>query len=308
MHPPPPRGSAEPAPWVLFQQDAGERHEVALVRPTAPTAPLRSTTCGGNQTNPDWSPDGSAVRLRHERRRARRPLGRRRRRGDARLLLDCRGRCRWLDDPDWSPDGKRIVYSRTISAPTAGGSARSRPSTSRPVGYASCSVRGSATSRPARGTRPTAAGSSSRRFTRPGAARTPTSTAVTLSVVRLDAPGAPGPRAHRPAAVRRHGRLEPGREAHRLLRARRAGRRGAGPLLDPSQGRRTDAHHVPGRRRRLRRGARLAAGRQRSAVQRPARQDRAARAAHRARRRQRARLPFGDDAIYGRHPRVQPMP
>ena len=33
---------------------------------------------------------------------------------NARMLLDCRGRCRWLDDPDWSPDGKQIVYSRTI--------------------------------------------------------------------------------------------------------------------------------------------------------------------------------------------------
>ena len=30
------------------------------------------------------------------------------------MLLDCARSCRWLDDPDWSPDGKQIVYSRTI--------------------------------------------------------------------------------------------------------------------------------------------------------------------------------------------------
>jgi Tol biopolymer transport system component len=107
--------SLAPAPWVLFQQDAGERLEVALVRTdgTDLTAPLRDLA-GGNQTNPDWSPDGRRIVLAMSDGE----------RDDlwvadadgthARRLLDCRGRCRWLDDPDWSPDGKRIVYSRTI--------------------------------------------------------------------------------------------------------------------------------------------------------------------------------------------------
>jgi Tol biopolymer transport system component len=37
------------------------------------------------------------------------------------MLLDCHGSCRWLDDPDWSPDGTRIVYSRTILRPSGWG-------------------------------------------------------------------------------------------------------------------------------------------------------------------------------------------
>ena len=107
--------SLEPAPWVLFQQDAGERLEVAIVRTdgTDLTAPLHDLA-GGNQMNPDWSPDGRRIVFAMNDGR-RDDLWVADADGtDARMLLDCRGRCRWLDDPDWSPDGRRIVYSRTI--------------------------------------------------------------------------------------------------------------------------------------------------------------------------------------------------
>ena len=52
--------TAAPATWILFQQDAGSRQEVALVRAdgTDLHAPLHDLGTG-HQTNPDWSPDGT---------------------------------------------------------------------------------------------------------------------------------------------------------------------------------------------------------------------------------------------------------
>ncbi len=104
----------DPAPWVLFQQDAGERQEVGLVRAdgTDRNAPLHDVGAG-HQTNPDWSPDGTQfVFIMSDGERDDLWIadagG-----GDPHLLLDCARLCRWLDDPDWSPDGERIVYSQT---------------------------------------------------------------------------------------------------------------------------------------------------------------------------------------------------
>lgn len=103
-----------PEPWVLFQQDAGERQEVAMVRTDGADriAPLHDLA-GGHQTNPDWSPDGTRfVFAMSDGERddlwVADADG-----GNAHMLLDCVMLCRWLDDPDWSPDGKRVVYSRT---------------------------------------------------------------------------------------------------------------------------------------------------------------------------------------------------
>jgi len=114
---PPERAATAPvdaAPWLLFQQDAGSRYEVALVRAdgTDRVAPLHDLGTG-HQTNPDWSPDGSRlVFVMSDGERddlwVADADG-----GHARLLLDCARLCLWLDDPDWSPDGRSIVYSQT---------------------------------------------------------------------------------------------------------------------------------------------------------------------------------------------------
>ncbi|RYC13724.1 TolB family protein [Nocardioides zhouii] len=108
--------SAEPPePRVLFQAQ-GEHTLVALafLDGSHVTYPLDDLP-GGNQTNPDWSPDGSQVVFALDD-GSRESLwvadadG-----GNARELLPCRRACAWLDDPDWSPDGSSVVYSRTVA-------------------------------------------------------------------------------------------------------------------------------------------------------------------------------------------------
>jgi Tol biopolymer transport system component len=117
-----PRGDAAPLSWILYQRDGDGRIEVGLIRGDAtglhnPVA----DAAGGDQSNPDWSPDGRRIVFAMS-------DGRRddlwvadTDGGHLRMLLDCEGPCRWLDDPDWSPDGKRIVYSRTVRRPDGWG-------------------------------------------------------------------------------------------------------------------------------------------------------------------------------------------
>jgi len=115
---PPPDGVPEtaPQPRVLFQ-GVGQDHlllGVARLDGSDVRYPLEGLP-GGDQTNPEWSPDGSQVLL------AVSDGGR----DDlwiadadgtgARKLLDCEAACRWLDDPSWSPDGSSVVYSRTVA-------------------------------------------------------------------------------------------------------------------------------------------------------------------------------------------------
>jgi Tol biopolymer transport system component len=99
-------------PWIAFQQFAG-KSTVMLVRPDG--SGLHSPTAGvagGDQTNPDWSPDGSQLVFvvasgSTEVLWVVDADG-----SGARLLADCQEECLWVDDPDWSPDGESVLFSR----------------------------------------------------------------------------------------------------------------------------------------------------------------------------------------------------
>jgi Tol biopolymer transport system component len=122
----PPRASADGAdsrtvgagePWITFQQFA-DKSRVMLVRTDG--SGLHSPTSdvpGGDQTNPDWSPDGSQLVFAVSS-------------GgsdvlwvvnadgtDARLLVDCDDECAVVDDPDWAPDGETVLFSRVATDP-----------------------------------------------------------------------------------------------------------------------------------------------------------------------------------------------
>ena len=98
--------------WIAFQQFKG-KSTIMLVRPDgsglhSPTAEV----AGGDQTNPDWSPDGSQLVFvvadgAHEVLWVVRADG-----TGARLLADCQADCAYLDDPAWSPDGRSVLFSR----------------------------------------------------------------------------------------------------------------------------------------------------------------------------------------------------
>jgi Tol biopolymer transport system component len=99
-------------PWIVFQQFK-DRSTVTLVRPdgTGLHIPTRDVP-GGDQTNPDWSPDGSRLVFAH-REGAREDLWTVNADGtEAHVLARCEGDCMFLDDPDWSVDGRSVLFSR----------------------------------------------------------------------------------------------------------------------------------------------------------------------------------------------------
>lgn len=122
--------SPEPTPGVdtealsiLFQRSGSRRTHLAWVAPDGSGAAGVLPDYGeGNQTNPDWSPDGTQLTFVMTDgttddlyvARAGEPEGRK--------LLDCTSPCLYLDDPSWSPDGERIVYSRTVERDGVGAS------------------------------------------------------------------------------------------------------------------------------------------------------------------------------------------
>lgn len=108
-------------PRVIFQGNGPEHLllGVAHLDGSDVTFPLADLP-GGDQTNPEWSPDGSHLLLAVND-GVRDDLWIAHADGTgARKLLDCAGACRWLDDPSWSPDGSSVVYSRTVARGEAG--------------------------------------------------------------------------------------------------------------------------------------------------------------------------------------------
>jgi Tol biopolymer transport system component len=99
-------------PWIVFQQFL-DKSTVTLARPDG--SDLHSPTLdvpGGDQTNPDWSSDGSQLVFAvagddRENLWIVNADG-----TDARVLAECEGDCMYLDDPDWSPDGEAVLFSR----------------------------------------------------------------------------------------------------------------------------------------------------------------------------------------------------
>jgi dipeptidyl aminopeptidase/acylaminoacyl peptidase len=109
---PTPISVADGESWIAFQQFLA-KSTVMLVRPDGSGlhSPTRNVT-GGDQTNPDWSPDGSQLVFAvasgsHENLWVVNADG-----TGARLLADCSGACSNLDDPAWSPDGRTVLFSR----------------------------------------------------------------------------------------------------------------------------------------------------------------------------------------------------
>jgi Tol biopolymer transport system component len=106
--------------WIVFQQFLG-RSTVTLARLDG--SDLHSPTLdvpGGDQTNPDWSPDGMRLVFavagdERENLWVVNADG-----TDARILADCEGDCLYLDDPDWSPDGQTVLFSRMRSGDDGG--------------------------------------------------------------------------------------------------------------------------------------------------------------------------------------------
>ena len=103
--------------WILYQDD---QLKASLVRPNgtgghSPTLDMP----GGDQTNPDWSPDGQRIALIMADDDGTEDLwvvdvdG-----ANPERILDCADPCRNADDPSWMPDGQSIIYSRNAYDPS----------------------------------------------------------------------------------------------------------------------------------------------------------------------------------------------
>lgn len=97
--------------WMVIQVSANGRAEIRLVdRDGNEVGSPGSDVPGGDQTNPDWSPDGETLTFGMTGDDGRDDLwvvdvdG-----VNPSMLYDCSGECRYIDDPAWSHDGSSIA-------------------------------------------------------------------------------------------------------------------------------------------------------------------------------------------------------
>jgi dipeptidyl aminopeptidase/acylaminoacyl peptidase len=103
--------------WMVIQVTANGRRELRLIDEDGNEvgAPA-SDVPGGDQTNPDWSPDGQMLTFVMTGDDRRDDLWLVDVQGEhPRMLHDCVGDCVYIDDPAWSPDGASIAVCVTRS-------------------------------------------------------------------------------------------------------------------------------------------------------------------------------------------------
>ncbi len=108
--------AALPASWAIEAADGRLLVQVLAADGSGRTSPAADAT-GGDQTNPDWSPDGRRLVFAmtgadgHDDLWVTNADG-----SGSKLLRDCTASCDDYDDPAWSPDGRSIATCKLATA------------------------------------------------------------------------------------------------------------------------------------------------------------------------------------------------
>jgi Tol biopolymer transport system component len=108
-------GAAPPA-WAIQGSDGRLVVQVMASDGSGRTSPAADAV-GGDQTNPDWSPDGRQLVFVMTDKNGHDDLWVTHADGSgSRMLFDCNEPCDDLDDPAWSPDGRSIATCKFVTA------------------------------------------------------------------------------------------------------------------------------------------------------------------------------------------------